>query len=89
MTSVHVSRSATRAAASRDVLRRWLTVVQTLSIMTAWIVVSRPHESRRRESERYVQTFTSLGSWLTRLSLQSHDMYDLVVDGDDDALNAQ
>ena len=37
-----------------------------------WSVALRPHESRRRKSERHVQTFTSLGRWLTRLCLQSH-----------------
>ena len=52
-----------------------------------WSVALRPHESRRRKSKRHVQTFTSLGRWLTRLCLQSHNRR-LVVennydDGDD------
>ena len=45
----------------------------TLSIVMTWSVALRPHESRRRKSERHVQTFTSLGRWLTRLCLQSHN----------------
>ena len=50
-----------------------------------WSVALRPHESRRRKSERHVQTFTSLGRWLTLLCLQSHSRH-LVADGNyDDA----
>ena len=48
-----------------------------------WSVALRPHESRRRKSKRHVQTFTSLGRWLTRLCLQSHTRR-LVADGNYD-----
>ena len=51
-----------------------------------WSVALRPHESRRRKSERHVQTFTSLGRWLTRLCLQSHTRR-LVADGNYDDVN--
>ena len=60
-----------------------LTVVLTLSIVMTWSVALRPHESRRRKSKRHVQTFTSLGRWLTRLCLQSHTRR-LVADGNYD-----
>ena len=63
-----------------------LTVVLTLSIVMTWSVALRPHESRRRKSKRHVQTFTSLGRWLTRLCLQSRTRR-LVADGNYDDVN--
>ena len=67
LTSVHVSREATRAAASRDVwggaYRR--VDVEYCNVVERFFRTSWTTSSEIRKSGRHVRTFTSLGRWLT------------------------